>query len=95
MKALTALTTVAALIVSASVANAYTSMHKPSMGGVESTNAQYCIKTPSGALNCKFVRLNDCRTAARSKGAKCVVNPAHATTGSGTNSSMGNKMDTK
>ena len=86
MKALATLTAVAALVAGVSMANA-AGMQKHTLTGSSSNNAQFCLKTDSGALNCKFASMDACRKVAGSEGAICITNPkSSSTTGSGMSS---------
>lgn len=85
MKTLTALTAVAALIAGISVASAQSStMNKSnSMGRSAATvtgSGKFCIKGPSGALNCEYASLSACQKVAKG-GQTCEARPS-STTGS-------------
>ena len=90
MKTLTTLTAIVALIAGMSVADAAmsskSSTKSSTMGAGMSSSmskvsgkSKYCIKSSSGALNCKFASLSACQKA--NKGKTCTTNPNMGTTG--------------
>lgn len=90
MKTLTALTAAAALAMSMSVANAQSSMQKPS--AMQKTAATvvgseaFCSRPRSGSadLNCQFATRAECVQKVGQAGSKrCVPNPQIGTTGAG------------
>ena len=86
MKTLTTLTAIAALIAGISVATAQiSSMDKNnSMSGSSAQvtgTGKFCIKGPTGALNCQYASLADCQKAATGS-QSCSANPNSGTTGS-------------
>jgi hypothetical protein len=88
MKTVTTFTAVVALIAGMSVANAAMSSKSSTMGAGMSSSmsktkvsgkSKFCIKSSSGALNCKYASLSACQTA--NKGKTCTINPNMGTTG--------------
>jgi hypothetical protein len=91
MKTLTALTAVAALIASVSIAGAAGTMNGKSDStgkNLVATGKAFCSTSKgTSATNCNFATMADCEKVAKPEGT-CVPNPKAATTGSGMNSDM-------
>lgn len=90
MKTLMTFTSIVALIVGMSVANAQNSTSQDKAGSMNSSatgsqtigNAKFCITgTTGGAMNCKYASLAACEKAAKVNNQTCSPNPKSGTTG--------------
>jgi hypothetical protein len=98
MKTFTALTAVAALIASVSIAGAAGTMNGKSGStnqNLTATGKAFCNTSKTlSQMDCNYATMADCEKVAKAEGT-CVPNPKAATTGSGMNSDMKKSDKTK